>query len=83
MRHPALTITVLCVAITLVACGGGFENNTLELGNPQLGQEIFEDQDRAGCVRCHTLDGSVRVGPSLKDISGDNPERSTTSSNCL
>lgn len=69
MRYKRLIIAVLGVAITLVACGGGSANDTLELGDPELGREIFEDQDRTRCIWCHTLDGSVRVGPSLQGIS--------------
>lgn len=69
MRYKRQIIAVLGVAITLVACGGGSANDTLELGNPELGREIFEDRDRVRCVECHTLDGSILVGPSLQGIS--------------
>jgi len=69
MRYKWLIIAVFSVAITLVAFGGRSVNDSLELGNPELGREIFEDQDRTRCVWCHTLDGSVRVGPSLQGIS--------------
>ena len=69
MRYKRQIIAVLGVAITLVACGGGSTNDTLELGNPELGREIFEDRDRVRCVECHTLDGSILVGPSLQGVS--------------
>jgi cytochrome c551/c552 len=69
LRYKQLIIVVLGVAVVLAACGGGSANDTLELGNPELGREIFEDRDRTRCVWCHTLDGSILVGPSLQGIS--------------
>jgi cytochrome c oxidase subunit II len=36
-------------------------------GRIALGHELYEDK---GCVQCHTIDGSLRVGPSWKGIWG-------------
>jgi cytochrome c2 len=48
----------------------------LEIGDPELGREIFEFggthenyKPQYFCSRCHSLDGSDGYGPSLKGIS--------------
>jgi len=40
-----------------------FEGRTME----QVGELLY---NRKGCVACHSLDGSKRVGPSFKDVYG-------------
>jgi cytochrome c oxidase subunit 2 len=68
LRYKQLIIVVLSVAVVLAACGGASAQPEA-VGDPERGREIFEDRDRTRCVWCHTLDGSVRVGPSLQGIS--------------
>ena len=36
-------------------------------GDPAAGARLFQDN---GCAMCHTVDGSVLVGPSMKGLSG-------------
>ncbi|HSV16205.1 MAG TPA: hypothetical protein VLI90_18225, partial [Tepidisphaeraceae bacterium] len=41
-------------------------NNT---GNAAAGRRLFLDEQRVGCIRCHTIDGSAsRAGPDLQTI---------------
>ncbi len=35
----------------------------------ELGQKLY---DKNGCAACHTLDGSVSVGPTFKGLFGKN-----------
>ena len=36
---------------------------------PSLGLELYKEK---GCIACHSLDGTIRVGPSFKDLYGNN-----------
>jgi cytochrome c oxidase subunit 2 len=54
----------------------------LEVGDPERGREIFEkggekytDKPQYHCIHCHSLDGSIGDGPSLKGISERADER--------
>ncbi|HEX9924604.1 MAG TPA: c-type cytochrome [Anaerolineae bacterium] len=56
--------------------GGESAIDSLEIGNPERGREIFEnggekyiDIPQQRCIRCHSLDGSEGYGPSLQGIS--------------
>lgn len=41
-----------------------------EIGDPENGEELFNDQFQTRCVECHTLDGRThRPGPTLLGIS--------------
>jgi hypothetical protein len=52
------------------ATGGEVGIDPLEVGDPEWGREIFEDDHQTRCSNCHSLDGSTfRVGPSLLGIS--------------
>ncbi len=60
-----MTMTKTAVALSLLLClwgcrGGG------EQGKP-TGLELLEVN---GCIACHSLDGSKRIGPSLKGVYG-------------
>ena len=35
---------------------------------PSLGLELYKEK---GCIACHSLDGTIRVGPSFKDLYGN------------
>jgi mono/diheme cytochrome c family protein len=73
MRKTLLVILVLSLALMLMAaCGGGGDSGG---GNAdvQAGQKLFAQAvlgSQAGCSTCHSLDGSVIVGPSLQGIGG-------------
>ena len=61
--------TTLVLAILLAACSAASAVEPEPAGDPERGREIFEDINRVLCERCHTLDGSFDVGPSLLGIS--------------
>jgi mono/diheme cytochrome c family protein len=63
-----LVVVILLAALVLTACGGGGD-----AGDPGVdaGKELFAQSvigSQAGCSTCHSLDGSVVVGPSVKGI---------------
>jgi len=63
MRKLSISLIILTLAIILAACGGSS-------GDPARGEEIFTTGGSSSipCMLCHTLDGSVLVGPSLQGI---------------
>ena len=45
-------------------------------GNAERGQALFNDQQRVGCAKCHSVDGSAsRAGPDLMTIGDSYPRR--------
>src|ERR1043166_403208 len=45
-------------------------------GNAARGRELFDDEQRAGCIRCHSVDGSSsRAGPDLFAVGDKFPRR--------
>src|SRR5688572_2172394 len=45
-------------------------------GDPARGRQIFADETKAACVRCHTTDGlGVKAGPDLSAIADKFPRR--------
>lgn len=74
MRKTLLVVLVLALALTLMAaCGGGGDSGGGGNADVQAGQKLFAQAvlgSQAGCSTCHSLDGSVIVGPSLKGIGG-------------
>lgn len=45
-------------------------------GNPERGRLLFEDERKAACVKCHSLDGtSSKAGPDLQSIGDKYPRR--------
>jgi len=70
MSHKLFAITTFILAIVLAACSTASAVEPEPVGDPERGQEIFEDRNRTRCTQCHTLDGSdIRGGPSLLGIS--------------
>ena len=64
-----LVVVILLAAMILAACGGGggsASDPKVEAGKELFAQSVIGTQ--AGCSTCHSLDGSVIVGPSLKGI---------------
>ncbi len=44
-------------------------------GQASLGQSIFNDEQRAGCVKCHTVDGTgAKTGPDLSAVGAKFPK---------
>jgi mono/diheme cytochrome c family protein len=74
MRKTLLVILVLSLALMLVAaCGGGGDSDGGGNADVQAGQKLFAQAvtgSQAGCSTCHSLDGSVIVGPSMKGVGG-------------
>ena len=63
-------IVVLLVVLALAACSQDTAIDPFELGDSEVGEELFHDLLRFRCVGCHTLDGKThRPGPTLQGIS--------------
>ncbi len=74
MRKTLLVILVLSLALVLIAaCGGGSGDASGADSEAQAGQKLFAQAvtgRQAGCITCHSLDGSVTVGPSMQGVGG-------------
>src|ERR1041385_1367202 len=45
-------------------------------GNAAHGRELFNNEQRIGCIKCHSVDGSTsRAGPDLLTIGDSYPRR--------
>jgi mono/diheme cytochrome c family protein len=66
MKKVTFALTfVLALALLLTACGGGSSDGT------SAGKTLFAEPvigSNAGCITCHSLDGSALVGPSMAGI---------------
>jgi mono/diheme cytochrome c family protein len=69
MRKTMYVVALLLLAsLMLAACGGGGESGG---GAADAGKALFAETvigTQAGCISCHSLDGSVIVGPSMQGI---------------
>ncbi len=69
MRKTLYVVALLLLAsLMLAACGGGGESGG---GAADAGKALFAETvigTQAGCITCHSLDGSVVVGPSMQGI---------------
>jgi cytochrome c oxidase subunit 2 len=63
-----LVVVILLAALVLAACGGGGDagDPAVDAGKDLFAQSVIGTQ--AGCITCHSLDGSVVVGPSMQGI---------------
>lgn len=64
-------LTIMLVALALVACGGGGEEApAASAGDPENGQQLYLNQ--GGCGACHTIEGiegaNGMVGPDHTNI---------------
>ncbi|MGB3702751.1 MAG: c-type cytochrome, partial [Anaerolineales bacterium] len=76
MHNKLLVISVFMLTVVLAACSSAQAVEPEMVGDPQIGREIFENQQRSHCVACHTLDGRKEPGgPSLLGISERADER--------
>lgn len=71
MRKVIFVLAI--VTLLLAACGGGGTTAPAASGgaNAANGEKVFKQAvigAQAGCVTCHSLDGSKLVGPSMKGI---------------
>lgn len=56
-------------ALALAACGGGGASGPdANRGKALYEQSTIGSASAPGCVTCHTLDGTVLVGPSFKGV---------------
>ncbi|MDW8327480.1 MAG: cytochrome c [Anaerolineales bacterium] len=56
-------------ALVLAACGGGGAGGPdANRGKALYEQSTIGSASAPGCVTCHTLDGTVLVGPSFKGV---------------
>lgn len=61
---------VFWVMLALAACSTEAAVDPLEIGDPEIGEELLTSQDRLRCHSCHTVDGGTyRPGPTLLGIS--------------
>ncbi|MEN9652644.1 MAG: hypothetical protein RL303_364, partial [Verrucomicrobiota bacterium] len=45
-------------------------------GNPERGRQLFQDETRAACVKCHSIDGTgSKAGPDLLAVGDKFPRR--------
>ena len=52
----------------VASCKPNSKSNEFTQGSPQyIGQDIFE---RMACNACHSVDGSLKLGPTMKDQFG-------------
>jgi len=64
-----LLFVLVIGAMTLAACGGGGAGGPdANRGKALYEQSTIGSASAPGCVTCHTLDGTVLVGPSFKGV---------------
>lgn len=71
MRNVSFVVIVLILATLLMAACGGGAAPSGGSANAAAGEALFKQSAigaQAGCVTCHSLDGSKLVGPSMKGI---------------
>ena len=72
MKRLHLSAVLALMVALLAACGGGITTTgTGGNGDVNAGKTLFAQQTigaNAGCITCHSLDGSKLVGPSMKGI---------------
>ena len=45
-------------------------------GNPERGRQLFSDEQRAACVKCHSIDGTIsKAGPDMLGVGDKFPRR--------
>ena len=67
--YLALALTVILLLV--VACGGGSDKEASGGADVAAGEKLYKQAvlgSNAGCSTCHSLDGSVIVGPSFKGL---------------
>lgn len=71
--RKAFFISAILVLLLAACGGGGGAAPATGGGNVANGEKLFKQTvigSQAGCVTCHSLDGSRLVGPSMKGIAG-------------
>ena len=63
-----ILVALLVASMLLAACGGGDTggDSAADAGKALFAETVIGSQ--AGCITCHSLDGSVIVGPSMQGI---------------
>jgi len=76
MKQVIILILLIGLASFLAACGGEAANDLAEIGDPELGLELFQDRNFTKCESCHSLDGTeFRGAPTMLGISEQAGER--------
>ena len=72
-----LSIIFVCLALLIAACSPSASgaDEPLPPGDATRGATLFTDSVNGAppCATCHTLDGTVRVGPSLQEYAANAP----------
>jgi cytochrome c553 len=69
MKKSVFVLVLVISALALVACGGGGASGPdANRGKALYEQSTIGSASAPGCVTCHTLDGTVLVGPSFKGV---------------
>ena len=56
------------ILLLVVGCKPNSKSNEFSPGSPQYkGKDIFE---RMACIACHSVDGSLKLGPTMKNQFG-------------
>ncbi len=72
-----LSIIFVCFALLIAACSpsvsGADSGAPLPPGDATRGEQLFNESINGTppCATCHTLDGTVRVGPSLQNYAAN------------
>ena len=63
-------IILLSFFLFLAGCGKGDKQNSFSANSPEAkGLDIFT---RMACIACHSVDGSLKLGPTIKSQYGKN-----------
>lgn len=72
-----LSVVLVLLVVVLAACGGSgggaAQTDGATGGSADAGKALFAQTtigSNAGCVTCHSLDGSSLIGPSMQGIAG-------------
>ena len=65
---PSKRLTLVCLLILIVGCQSNEISHQLTPGSPALkGMHVFT---RMACNACHSVDGSLKLGPTMKNQYG-------------
>jgi len=60
-------VAIMAVSTVMAACGGGDAERATLTGEAARGEKLVS---RFGCLSCHSIDGSRRMGPTWEGLAG-------------